>query len=72
MSYRSRTPHVLSPVLRHCKEIGHTVVGATPEARARSAAQAARAATVTPSSYTECGLADVHRCADLILAEVPE
>ena len=71
MSYRSLTPFVIQPVLRYCAQIGHTIVGATPEARAKDAANAAKASNVPCEAVVECDLAYVHRCADLIIGEVP-
>lgn len=71
MSYRSISPDNILPVLRYCAQIEHVISGATPEDRAKDAANAAKASNVPCNPSVECQLAHVHRCADLIIAEVP-
>lgn len=71
MSYRSIAPANITPVLRYCAQIEHTIIGATPEDRAKDAANAAKASNVSCEPAVECNLAHVHMCADRIIAEVP-
>jgi hypothetical protein len=71
MAYRSMAPHNLAPVLYYCQQLGHVPAGTTPELRARDAATTAKASSAECETHVGCTVADVHRCADLILAEVP-